>query len=194
MTEGLKEKILELRKNGKTYNEIIDEIKCSKSVVSYHCKKAGLENIGFTIETINDKKIKEIKKYYLTHTLKETGEFFKVSRATVIKYTDNKRILLCNEDKKQRRIDSVVNRRRKIKQLAIEYKGGSCVKCRYNKYYGALEFHHLDPNEKDFSISKSGHCTSWEKVKIELDKCILVCANCHREIHEEERKNKESLL
>jgi hypothetical protein len=84
-------------------------------------------------------------------------------------------------------VDSVNARRRKIKQMAVEYKGGKCQynECGYNKYIGALEFHHLDPNEKDFSIGRSGHCTSWEKVKKELDKCVLVCANCHREIHGE---------
>jgi hypothetical protein len=82
-------------------------------------------------------------------------------------------------------VDSVQVRRTKIKQMGIDYKGGKCQieTCGYNKYNGALEFHHLDPNEKDFSISRSGHCTAWDKVKLELDKCILVCANCHREIH-----------
>jgi len=45
---------------------------------------------------------------------------------------------------------------------------------------------HLDPNEKDFGISAKGYTRAWEKVKEELDKCIMVCANCHREIHSEE--------
>lgn len=81
--------------------------------------------------------------------------------------------------------DSVQVRRKKIKQMAVDYKGGECCKCGYKKYIGALEFHHLDPNVKDFSISNKGHCTSWEKIKIELDKCILVCSNCHKEIHGE---------
>lgn len=80
---------------------------------------------------------------------------------------------------------AVSNRRRKIKQLAIDYKGGKCEKCGYNKYVGALDFHHLDPNKKGFGIGNRGHCNSWDKVKVELDKCILVCANCHREIHSE---------
>ena len=39
------------------------------------------------------------------------------------------------------------------------------------------------PNKKDFGIGQKGFTRSWEKVKEELDKCILVCANCHREIH-----------
>lgn len=73
-----------------------------------------------------------------------------------------------------------------LKVKAIEYKGGACQKCGYNKYIGALEFHHLDPAQKDFGISEKGHTRSWEKIKNELDKCILVCANCHREIHSED--------
>jgi hypothetical protein len=44
-----------------------------------------------------------------------------------------------------------------------------------------LEFHHLDPNEKDFSIG--GKSWSLERLKKEVDKCILICANCHRELH-----------
>ena len=73
-----------------------------------------------------------------------------------------------------------------IKVKAVEYKGGCCEKCGYNKYVGALEFHHLDPTQKDFAIGSKGYTRSWEKVKKELDKCILVCANCHREIHSED--------
>jgi len=46
-----------------------------------------------------------------------------------------------------------------------------------------LEFHHLKTNEKDFGISQKGYTRSWVKVKKELDKCVMLCANCHREIH-----------
>jgi len=67
--------------------------------------------------------------------------------------------------------------------MAVEYKGGCCQVCGYDKYQGALEFHHKDPSEKDFSLSSKGHCKAWVKVKKELDKCVLVCSNCHREIH-----------
>jgi len=70
----------------------------------------------------------------------------------------------------------------KIKKKAIDYKGGSCVKCGYNKYYGALEFHHLDPSQKDVVWTKL-RLRSWDKITKELDKCILLCANCHREEH-----------
>ena len=75
-----------------------------------------------------------------------------------------------------------LQRQRKLKLDCINYKGGKCLSCNYNKYQGALEFHHLDPNEKDFSLSKVKH-TTFNKVKKELDKCILLCSNCHKEIH-----------
>ena len=81
-------------------------------------------------------------------------------------------------------VDSVQRRRDKVKEMAVEYKGGKCEICGYNKCKGALEFHHLDPNEKDFGISHKGYTRSWESVKKELDKCIMLCANCHREVHD----------
>lgn len=73
-------------------------------------------------------------------------------------------------------------RQRKTKILAVDYKGGKCSKCGYNKCLNALEFHHLDPStkDKDYFNLKSGLTT---ELKIELDKCVLLCANCHREEH-----------
>ena len=78
---------------------------------------------------------------------------------------------------------AVDKRRKKIKVLAVQYKGGSCSLCGYKRYVGALEFHHLKNKTKDFGLSLSGLTRSWAKTKKELNKCILVCANCHREIH-----------
>lgn len=79
--------------------------------------------------------------------------------------------------------EAVQRRRDKVKLMSIAYKGGKCQCCGYNKYVGALEFHHINSEEKDFGISAKGYTRSWKRVKEELDKCILVCANCHREIH-----------
>jgi hypothetical protein len=77
-----------------------------------------------------------------------------------------------------------IARMTRLKIQAIEYKGGSCEGCGYNKNPKALEFHHKDPSQKDFGISKVNR-RSFENIKNELDKCILLCANCHREIHDE---------
>ncbi|MFA5318434.1 MAG: hypothetical protein WC323_03105 [Patescibacteria group bacterium] len=79
---------------------------------------------------------------------------------------------------------AVAKRRKIIRQKAIDYKGGRCAICKYNTCIKALEFHHLDSNGKDFGISNKGYTRSWKVVKAEVDKCILLCANCHRELHE----------
>ncbi|MDP3772266.1 MAG: HNH endonuclease signature motif containing protein [bacterium] len=78
---------------------------------------------------------------------------------------------------------AVSERRHKLCTMAREYEGDKCQLCGYKRYAGALDFHHLDPKKKDFGISVRGVTRSWEKIKKEINKCVLVCANCHREIH-----------
>ena len=79
---------------------------------------------------------------------------------------------------------AVAKRRRKVRLMAIEYGGGKCQLCGYHKCNRALGFHHKDPTKKDFGLAAHGLTRAWAKTKKELDKCILVCANCHMEIHE----------
>ena len=71
---------------------------------------------------------------------------------------------------------------RKIKQKAIEYKGGCCSHCGFNTHPAALQFHHINPEEKDVSWNKL-RLRSWHKIVIELDNCLLLCANCHVILH-----------
>lgn len=80
-------------------------------------------------------------------------------------------------------VEAVDKRRKKLKEMAVAHKGGKCEHCGYNKYIGALEFHHNDPNEKDFGISGTKQTASWNKIKKEVDKCTLLCSNCHKEEH-----------
>jgi hypothetical protein len=78
-------------------------------------------------------------------------------------------------------------RRIKLKEKAIEYKGGKCEHCGYSKCNRALTFHHKDPSKKLYILTRSKMaCTSGEKIKDELDKCVLLCANCHSELHDQE--------
>ena len=86
------------------------------------------------------------------------------------------------EEKAARLVRRVVAHRRKLKARAIEYKGGKCSLCGYNRCNAALEFHHLDPKQKGFGLSRSGITRSWDSIRHELDKCVLICANCHREV------------
>ena len=79
-----------------------------------------------------------------------------------------------------------------IKKKAIEYKGGICIRCGYNKCYGALKFHHRDPEEKD-AMWHQLRLRSWKAIQYELDKCDLLCGNCHDEVHHEIYINKKQL-
>lgn len=76
----------------------------------------------------------------------------------------------------------LVERWKNRKKEAIEYKGGKCQECGYERYYGALEFHHRDPSIKDMDWNKM-RLRKWSLVIEELDKCDLLCSNCHREKH-----------
>ena len=72
--------------------------------------------------------------------------------------------------------------RRSMKIQAIKLLGGKCNLCGYNRCVDALEFHHKEPNEKEFKLG-SGNTMSWRDYREEALKCMLVCSNCHKEIH-----------
>lgn len=242
MNKGLKEKIILLRKEGLTIKEIVEELHCSKSTISYHINKIGLGGKrnrflnGVNDETINlikDLRLKkvsygeilkkvnisedrlkkisnlldlnkpisgffnrkilnkdEVIAFYLENkSLNKTAKFFKCCKTTIRKIIpteiilSNKKIGCLGDEKKRKKSLCVVNWRKRKKVELVNYKGGECVCCGYNKSISALQFHHLNPKEKDFSIS--GKSYSFEKLKREVDKCILVCSNCHIEIHEQ---------
>ena len=79
--------------------------------------------------------------------------------------------------------DNTVKRQHEFKNKCLQYKGNICEICGYNKYSGALEFHHEDPNKKDTNIAKLRSHPFGNKIKKEIDKCKLLCTNCHREEH-----------
>ena len=104
-------------------------------------------------------------------------------RAMMKEVTLAKQDTRCYADRRQYLIAAVHKRRKRIRQIAVKYKDGQCQVCGHNKCIDALEFHHNNSSGKDFSISEKGYTRSWTKVKEELDKCMLLCANCHRELH-----------
>lgn len=76
-----------------------------------------------------------------------------------------------------------LDRQRELKKKCVIYKGGKCQQCGYSRCMAALEFHHCDPSKKDFTISALKHTVFDESLKDELDKCRLLCSNCHKEEH-----------
>lgn len=65
----------------------------------------------------------------------------------------------------------------------IKYKGGKCQNCNYSTCNESLEFHHIIKKNKSFKLSDKSYY-SLEKLKEETDKCVLLCVNCHREVHD----------
>ena len=78
--------------------------------------------------------------------------------------------------------ETVSNFRRRRKVNLIQVLGCKCALCGYDKCVGALEFHHIEPENKSYQLS-TGNCHSLKEDLEEAKKCLLVCANCHREIH-----------
>lgn len=72
-------------------------------------------------------------------------------------------------------------KRADLRRRAIEAKGGKCAICGYDACYAALDFHHTDAVTKDYDISAR---MSWKAISAELPKCVLLCARCHREVHD----------
>lgn len=83
---------------------------------------------------------------------------------------------------KQCRVESVARHRRRLKKVLVTEAGGCCAVCGYDRYLGALEFHHVNPEEKRMSISLNGVTLALEAVRIEAQKCVLLCSNCHAEV------------
>lgn len=192
MNYGLKNKIIKLRKEKRTYNEIQKILNCSKSTISYHCchlndnSELSWNNKNLHYKNKNafkewDEQIKyQIKILYNYGLLTtEIADLFTIEVEKIRSF--------CKQLNKPQyssltNYEKVKRRRKKIKILGVLYLGGKCQQCGYNKYFENLEFHHLNPSEKEFTISKK--CNHrWLTIKKELSKCIILCSTCHRELH-----------
>lgn len=76
----------------------------------------------------------------------------------------------------------IKSKRQQRKRDAIAYKGGKCQSCGYAKCEAALTFHHRNPDEKEYQLATM-FAWKWVRIVQELDKCDLLCANCHAELH-----------
>jgi hypothetical protein len=83
---------------------------------------------------------------------------------------------------KRCRSEAVSRRRRKLKAILIAEAGGRCCICGYDKHPSALEFHHLDPLEKQMPLSARGIAYALDTLRAEARKCKLLCSNCHAEV------------
>jgi hypothetical protein len=85
---------------------------------------------------------------------------------------------VCKKCLRKRQTNSVRRKKRKL----VTTLGGECKNCGYNKCLNALEFHHTEPENKEFGISKKLYSTGIKELRKETKKCVLLCSNCHREL------------
>jgi transposase len=83
---------------------------------------------------------------------------------------------------KRCRVEATVRRRHRLKRVLVEEAGGKCILCGYSRCVRALEFHHLDPQLKEFELGYRGCTRSLASLRAEASKCALLCSNCHAEV------------
>ena len=186
--------IMCLRAEGKTYAEIRKISGASKGLVSYFCEqlpdnqnitKNHREQIGLYGDALlnqwdGDLKNNILELYNNGVPLTNIADVLKVRWVDLKKFFVALNLPLVIEHKLSG-YELVRRRRRNLKLMLAIYVGNKkCKRCGYDKCLVAMDFHHLDPKKKELNISG---CNSWKKLKIESEKCILLCANCHRELH-----------
>jgi transcriptional regulator with XRE-family HTH domain len=80
------------------------------------------------------------------------------------------------------RTGAVQRRRREIKRVLVDQAGGACVLCGYDRSAAGLHFHHLEPAQKSFALSRQGVTRSLAAARAEAEKCVLLCSNCRAEV------------
>lgn len=80
------------------------------------------------------------------------------------------------------RAEAVSRWRRRAKRTLVDEAGGACAICGYDRCVRALEFHHVDPATKRFGLGSRGLAQAMDKLRAEVAKCVLLCANCHAEV------------
>jgi len=85
---------------------------------------------------------------------------------------------------KKCRSAAVVRRRRKVKATLVQEAGGACCICGYDRHMRALEFHHLEPSQKRHEMNARGVAVALARLRVEAQKCVLLCSNCHAEVED----------
>ena len=169
-----KDKLQEYIEQGLSTYGIADKEGVGQTTVRYWLRKHGLNTKAskFRQECLNGKngrKCEICKKHLTGMQLKFCGKSCR-AKATYHNQPNT------NENQKKRGI--------KRKLYVIKEKGGACQKCGYNKNIAALSFHHRNPEEKTFGLDiRKFSNTNMESLKLEADKCDLLCSNCHMEEH-----------
>jgi transposase len=160
------DRLRELAAAGATLQELCEEFATFPSSVRYWLRKLDIE----TDEMRRKRQFEEAReagarRVYANCRTHGRTAFFK-------RPDGGYRCARCNSE-------AVAKRRRKVKRILLEEAGGKCALCGFNEYPCSLQFHHLDPTEKSFALSRRGVTRSIAEARREAAKCVLLCANCH---------------
>jgi transposase-like protein len=154
--------------DGKTTREIAEQLALSQTTIRHWLRKYGLRT-----HRARRKNSHGVRGVHADRVEMDCGrhgktEFWLEARGVY-------RCLRC-------RSEAVSRRRRRVKETLVADAGGRCALCGYDRYVGALQFHHVDGKLKEFGLADRGLTRSLEAVRAEAAKCVLLCANCHSEV------------
>lgn len=165
-----KVKLEQLINEGYSQREIANKLECSQSSVKYWLKKYGVK----TKKEKFNKRNGNTKLCPICNEVKDLNDFYpRANREDVAGYCKK-----CSNIYHRDRV-------KKVKIKMLDYKGNKCEDCGLtleNSHYCVFDFHHINPDDKDPNFDKIKF-QNWEKIKSELDKCVLLCSNCHRLRH-----------
>jgi transposase len=168
---GIRRELLEeLVEQCLSQRQIADELSVSISTVRHWLHRYGLETKPYARRRM--RALEALR----TGCRRFEADCIRHGRTEFVVYKDGRsRCTRCAAE-------AVVRRRRRVKQSLLEEAGGKCQLCGYDRHPGALQFHHPEPGEKEFAVSRSGITRGISEVRAEARKCVLLCANCHAEV------------
>ena len=167
-----RERLEELVAAGMTIAEIAAEVGLSKTTVRHWLGRYGLK----TRNKVGPRLGEEAKLAKLAGRAEMISECLTHGVTTYV--LEGRGYYRCQRC----RSEQIARYRRRLKEMLVAEAGGSCRLCGYDRFLGALEFHHVDPGEKRLGISANGLTLSVEAVRQEAMKCVLLCSNCHAEV------------
>jgi transposase len=165
-----RERLEELVRQGASLNDLSEVLGLSVSTVGHWLRKYGLETSGMGWRRQQTRHAREAGLTHITRSCAHHG------MTTFI--LEGRGYYRCSECRRR----AVSNWRRRAKMRLVEAAGGCCVLCGYDRHPGALHFHHLNPAQKRYTLSRAGHTRNFAEALEEARKCLLLCANCHAEV------------
>lgn len=164
-----REELEPLVREGLTLREIAEKLDRSNSTVRYWLKRHALPRPRDVRRSDIDAALQDGTRTIVRECRKHGFTKFAIENSGRVR---------C----KKCRQDAVARWRRRTKDKLVAEAGGRCQLCGYDRCRAALEFHHLDPAEKEFELSMRGVTRAIDRLRVEAAKCALLCANCHAEV------------